>query len=814
MTDRSPFLFLLTCTVAATVTYAQPARTTAPQAAQVDQDAAGAALDEIVITSRREMGAVIGDITPETQLSAEEIRALGVGSVSELLAVLGPQLGSSRGRGGAPVVLINGIRVSGFGEVRDIPSEAILRTDILPEEVALKYGYRADQRVVNIVLRPRFRGFTGEAGVRDTTEGGREAYDLNGNWLRIRRDERWQVDLKARREEELLESERRIVGVGGTPKPDAAFRSLAPQNEQLTANVVIAKPLAEGLSATINASLDDSQRISGLGVRSLAAGPLALQREADSLDTHVGGIVQGTQSGWRWSISANADRNDSSTRIPGDGASGQSRTDIFDIDLVANGTPFDLPAGAASLTAKVGAGSRGIESTSTRGTTTTRADLSRDQRDLQVSLDLPIWRGEGELEQLGTISFNANQAVEHVSDVGSLQTSGFGLNWSMDRKFRVTASITDEEGAPSMQQLGGALIASPFARTFDFVRGETVDITRIDGGNPLLEPDQRKVFKIGVGSRPIEGLDLDLNGDYVRTQARNIASPLVAATPELERAFPSRYTRDADGRLLAIDARPINLAARDREELRFTVNLSRPWGPQPEAPFPPGRGGGNPAGGGNASGGSNPAGGGAGASGSAPPADDAARRARMAQMGERFLSFARRGSVQLSLTYTERLADELTIAPQLPELDLLDGESLFDSPGTSRRELELQLGANRNGIGARLITQWRSASTVKGNSTGTGLGDLDFSSLTTVNLRLFADLGLQPWARNHAFLRGARMSVVVGNLFNERRDVRAADGSVPINYQPDLLDPQGRNVRITFRKLFFPAFTPPAGRTG
>jgi hypothetical protein len=111
-------------------------------------------LEEVVISGQRQPGAVIGDIPPDVQLSAQEIRALGVSNVSELLQALGPVLGSSQGRGGErPVVLLNGARISGFNEIRDLPSEAILRTDILPEEVALKYGYRATQRVVNIVLR-------------------------------------------------------------------------------------------------------------------------------------------------------------------------------------------------------------------------------------------------------------------------------------------------------------------------------------------------------------------------------------------------------------------------------------------------------------------------------------------------------------------------------------------------------------------------------------------------------------------------------------------------------------------------------------
>jgi outer membrane receptor protein involved in Fe transport len=97
------------------------------------------ALEEVVVSGRREPGAVIGDIQPELQLSAQEIRALGVGNVSELLQALAPQLGSGRGRGGErPVVLVNGVRVSGFAEIRDLPTEAIMRTDILSEEVALK----------------------------------------------------------------------------------------------------------------------------------------------------------------------------------------------------------------------------------------------------------------------------------------------------------------------------------------------------------------------------------------------------------------------------------------------------------------------------------------------------------------------------------------------------------------------------------------------------------------------------------------------------------------------------------------------------
>lgn len=779
-----------------------PSPSTASPSRQSLMDEMG--LEEVVVTSRREPGSVIGDIAPEFQLSAQEIRALGVGSVSELLAALGPQLGSSRGRGGGrPIVLINGVRVSGFAEIRDLPTEAIARTDILPEEVALKYGYRADQRVVNIVLRPRFRAFTAEVGARGTTEGGREGADLGGNWLRIQRDERWQLDLKARRDEGLLESERDIVGADGKVNSDAAYRSLAPTVDQLTANAVLAKPLSEGSAFTLNATLDDTRQRSLLGLRPSSLGLAPLRRDTETLDAHLGGLMQGTRAGWRWSSSLNADRNDSTTSTGGDAATGRSRVDSIDLDAVANGSPMDLPAGPLNVTVKAAVGARNIDSVSTRLNSRTTTDLSRSQREAQLNLDLPLFRGEAELASLGALGVNLNYALEDVSGVGALRTLGYGINWSRDRKLRVLLSATDEEGAPSMQQLGGAVISTPFSRVFDAVRNETVDVTRITGGNPLLEPDHRKVIKLGLGSRPFEDIDFDINADYVRTRTRDVIVGLPLATPDLERAFPSRFQRDASGRLTSLDARPVNLGGRDRDELRVSINLSRPWGPQPEPPFPQrgGAGGGGMRGQGGTSG------------PPATPEEEAARRARMAQIGERFLAFARRGSVQLSLSYTQRLTDEILLAPGVPVLDLLDGDTLFESGGVARHELEAQFGGNRDGLGARFIANWRSGSEISGNA-ATGRGDLSFSALTTVNLRLFADLGLQPWAREYPFLRGARVSVIVGNLFNERQSVRARDGSVPVIYQPDLLDPQGRSIRLTFRKLFFPAFQPPGGRAG
>ena len=130
--------------------------------------------EAIVVTGTRLRGQVDSDIPPEVQLSERDVQAYGAGSISELLDALEPMTRSARGRsGGRPVILVNGRRISGFSEVRSLPPEAIERVDILPEEVALRYGYRADQRVVNFVLKENYNARTTEIDGGLATAGGR-----------------------------------------------------------------------------------------------------------------------------------------------------------------------------------------------------------------------------------------------------------------------------------------------------------------------------------------------------------------------------------------------------------------------------------------------------------------------------------------------------------------------------------------------------------------------------------------------------------------------------------------------------------------
>ena len=161
--------------------------------------------EEIIVTGQVPRGSVIGNIQPEQSLTAADVRALGVTSIAEMISELSPQTN------GSPVILLNGKRISSFSEIQDIPSEAVARVDILPEQVALSYGYAPTQKVVNIVLRERFRAETGEVRAGVTTQGGRENGQVEAGMLRIQGDNRFTLNLKYSRAAALLENERDIM---------------------------------------------------------------------------------------------------------------------------------------------------------------------------------------------------------------------------------------------------------------------------------------------------------------------------------------------------------------------------------------------------------------------------------------------------------------------------------------------------------------------------------------------------------------------------------------------------------------------------
>ena len=265
-----------------------------------------------------QIGAVVGDIVPEIQYSPADIQSFGVSTVTELLSELAPETRSDRGRGGeSPVILLNGRRISSFNEVMNLPTEAILRVDILPEEVSLKYGYSANQRVVNIVTRRRFHATTAELAGGGATEGAYANGQAELDLLHLRRDDRVNLDLKYKAASDITDADRNIVEptrpAGGVP--DAATgedRTLAPATQNLTLNAVLARPTFEGIMATYNATLSATTSDSLQGL-SDSAPATPLHQYVNSWTAHLGSTFNKDLRDWRLSLTDAFDHSDSQT---------------------------------------------------------------------------------------------------------------------------------------------------------------------------------------------------------------------------------------------------------------------------------------------------------------------------------------------------------------------------------------------------------------------------------------------------------------------------------------------------------------------
>jgi len=151
---------------------------------------------------------------------------------------------------------------------------------------------------------------------------------------------------------------------------------------------------------------------------------------------------------------------------------------------------------------------------------------------------------------------------------------------------------------------------------------------------------------------------------------------------------------------------------------------------------------------------------------------------------------------------TVYFTDQTLLRPGGPLLDLLAGSPSGGKGGQPINAIDGQMGFSKDGFGARLNATWVEATTVQGGGVSPA-GVLGFSDLTTINLRLFANFTqIRGVARKHPFLRGARLTIAVYNLFDQHLRVRDATGFTPLSYQPAFLDPTGRQVAISFRKQF------------
>lgn len=849
---------------------------------------------EIVVTAERIRGSVDTDVPPVEELNEADIAAVGASSLTDLVAAVAPQANSGRGRGGGmPIILLNGQRVSGFRELRDLPPEAIRQVQIFPEEVALKYGFRPDQRVINFILKDNFASFATEIEHAQPEDGGFGSNEFEATLTRIGSKTRFNLDIELERSTALTESERDLIGSGssllarggnvsglglngeiapalsalarsrvtqagiplGISNPSLSqfattanrlndsnigdVRTLLPRTERLEVNGTWSKALGPQtiLSLNANYALNGSESLLGLpGTSFVLPGsspfspfgqdvtisryfdaPRPLERESETNVVQTGSTFNHALGSWRWTVTGNYARTANQTRTTRNADFTALRAGVlagtvnpFAADFGANllflapdlanslnqnmdvrstlaGTVLKLPAGDVQMTFASGFTRQMLDSETWRSSVTNNVALRRNIMNHSVNAELPLTnRDFGLGSVIGEWAINGNIGYSDLSDFGQLLDYGAGLRWAPARNLTFQASITGDENAPGIGQLGNPTLVTPNVATYDFTRGESLFINVITGGNPALIGEKRRDLILNANWTPNFIKDFALQFSYFRNSSRNTTAAFPLLTPEIEAAFASRVVRDLDGRLVSIDQRPVNFDRETSQRIRWGFNVSGSIGAAPAArgPFggPPGAGAtrgqgaatGAPAGAPRASGGRGFGGGGGG----------------------------QPSRWNIALYHTYRIKEEILIRPGVPILDLLNGSATSSNGGAARHEVELSGGMFHKGFGLRLQGTYKSGTTAKGTGL-LGSNNLRFSGVAAINTFLFVNLDQQARLVKAApFLKGSRITLRVENILNDIVDVRAQNGNVPLGYQQGYIDPRGRVFELSVRKRF------------
>ncbi len=806
---------------------------------------------DIVVFGRHADGALAG-VTAQDELDRNQIDAYGLDTIGQLVEQIGSEL--QPGEDG-PIVLINGYQSTGINDISDLPVEAATKVQILPKAVAGRLGYAPTRRVINVMIKPNLVQVTPRAKASLATRGDAFQAEAELNLLRLSGGNRRSLVVRAIRTDPLLESQRdlisdtaavpyalpgNVIGSGGpgseidpalsalagtsvataavprgmarpaladfaktagsvNPTDLGTYRTLVSGNDTITVNASASQRLSGLTSIFVNAKFEysstealrgQSQAMLVLPPRGtfspftrpvslayLIGDPLRSSQDVRSLDLAQ---VLNTRIG-KFGLSARVNYAHRVIEVAGDrgydlaalqagidagllnpftdlagGNLGPMRTDrtravtdTVNVQLSTDGTLLMLPAGPLLLSAALRA--RLDRSASERldsGIAARR--FNRDEIGARGNLSIPLFADD---ERASRITADLTGELHKHSGSGALRDYAFTLTADFGRALNLSAAFAEEEVAPPVGSVNDPFVVSENFRAYDFVRQETVLVRSISGGNPDLPIQRKRSFSVQANWRPIAGKDLVIGVDYSHLSNRDVFAALPPVSASVQLAFADRFVRDASGRLIEVDARPVTFAKEGIEKLRWSLRYRSNFG-------------------------------------QGAVLDESDDSAATVGRGFRF---------NFDVTHDWTLRSTRQARAALPVVDLLRGGAIGYGGGLVRHVVTANAGIAGRGLGLQVDAQWRGGSYVV-TGTEAAPGRLTFDDRLLIGARLFANLG--PLLPDQRWAHGLRMTLQATNLLDSRQEVRDESGQTPQRYQAFLIDPVGRTVSLSLRKVF------------
>lgn len=681
-------------------------------------------IDRVEVIGRR--GAA--RLAPESELHAQDIDALGAEDVGAVIARVLETLGEQS----APVVLVNGRRAPDPTIFYNFPPDALMRVEALPPHAAGLYGAEPRRRVLNIVLQPRFANRDLGSEIASPTSGGLLSLSGDVRTGAIVEDRARQMGVRFSRDTSLRSDER-----SGYASPDGAGAviTLRPATQTVSGNL-----MRTGTYGDWSTSLGVTGRWQATALLGRVSGEaLPQQRRTANLALTAG--ANGDLAGWALRLGLNLQM--AKLKRNG-GLATASTTQALLASLDADRQLAELPAGPLVINLS------GQAATARARQSLDGERLTRDFREESIgaSLSIPLLGStakDAELSNLsvGEMSLQLSGALRRISD--ETATGGaVALSWLPIRGLHLKGTWTGSVETPSEAQRLAPLVVGAPILVYDFRAGSAVEVAPVLGGEPGLRPARLEQQAFGLSLGPYTRWSLSGAVQFERSETTDSIGQLPFPTPQVEAAFPERFRRDAAGRLISIDLRPLNLTDMHTEKLTSNLTLTL------------------------------------------PTPHDGRQATRL----------------RLSFNHIWLIRSDATLRQGFGELDRLAG----DGGGLPHQEVNMTVDGRHGPWGGNAVMRWRDGYRVRVEAGRDGPDDLQVLGLATVDAKLtyqFASAPLiavsRPGQRRSA---GFELEMGVENLFDSRASARLGDGRPASGYGRDDQDPVGRKVRLALKARF------------